>query len=88
MENSIIINFDPFAAESTVWTIRDNVKTYGTVSSNLAELSAQIVQLSYGADIYNIKIHAPTAVGIEIARVIKEDEICKYNDAKIMIEVI
>ena len=69
MTNSIIVNYDPFAMESTVYILEDGLQKQMKVCSDINGLAETLVGLSYGNNIYSILIHAPLAITGEINKI-------------------
>lgn len=88
MNNAIIVSYDPFARESRVSIVAENSKTQVNVCSSLEELTVELIKLSYGHDIYEIKLHAPPAIIEEIEGRITKAERNIYAVNRINIEEI
>lgn len=86
MTDAIIVNYDPFAMESVVYIARDSQQNQMKVCSDLEKLAGALIDIAYGHDIYNIKIHAPFATTGEIQRLITNLEQNIYSENKIMVE--
>lgn len=86
MDNAIIVNYDPFAMESAVYIATDGQQAQIKVCSDINGLAETLVGLSYGHNIYDVKIHAPFATTCEIKRLVNNTEQNMYSENKISVE--
>ena len=86
MNDAIIVNYNPFAMESAVYIARDGQQNQMKVCSDLEGLAGTLVDIAYGHDIYDIKIHAPFATTGEIQRLVTNLEQNTYSENKIIVE--
>lgn len=86
MDDRILIYYSPFSAESQIWLVKDGKTSCGHVSSNLEDLSANIIGLTYAENVYNVAVSAPYAMTTEIINAVKEKEQSTYSTNKINIE--
>lgn len=86
MNDAIIVNYNPFAMESAVYIARDGQQNQMKVCSDLERLAGTLVDIAYGHDIYDIKIHAPFATTGEIQRLVTNLEQNTYSENKIIVE--
>ena len=86
MTDAIIVNYNPFAMESIVYIARNGQQNQTKVCSDLEGLAGTLIDIAYGHDIYNIKIHAPFATTGEIQRLVTNLEQNMYSENKIMVE--
>lgn len=86
MNKALLVEYDPFSMESRVSIFEDNVKDYVKVSSNLEDLTSNLVAIAYDTNIYSIKIHGPFAIANELDRMIRQYELNNYSENKITIE--
>lgn len=84
--NNIIVAYDPFALESKVTVIHDDLNEQVSIASDIESLSQNLVALAYKYDIYDIKAHAPFAVTSEIKRQVNMLESKNYSENKITVE--
>ena len=86
MTDTIIVNYNPFAMESVVYIARDGQQNQMKACSDLEGLAGTLIDIAYGHDIYNIKIHAPFAITGEIQRLVTNLEQNMYSENKIIVE--
>lgn len=87
LNDSLIINYDPFSQDSTVYISKeDGQKKSMTISSDISGLAEALIGLAYGQNIYSIKIRAPFAITNEISRQIIQTENTLYSENKIKVE--
>jgi hypothetical protein len=84
--DAIIINYDPFAMESSISIYRNGKQQYDTVSSNLDDLAKRLIGLTHQQDIYSVKVRMPLATTTELKRLISEYELNEYSENKIDVE--
>lgn len=89
MDKVIIIDHNPFAAESAFYVLEDGQmnKQYA-VASSLDGVVDNVLAIAYSNDIYNVKIQAPLAFANEVIKDVTEAESAIYSNNKINIEVI
>lgn len=86
MNNTIFVNYDPFATESRISVYKDDQHEWVSFSAELNELAEAVVALSYDHGIYETKIHAPFAITSEVRRLVAENENKVYSQNKINVE--
>lgn len=86
MTSAIVVNYDPFAMESSVYIAEDGAQHQMKVCSDIEGLADTLVGLAYGKNIYTIKINAPFATTGEIKRLVNNLEQTMYSDNKINVE--
>lgn len=86
MDNSIIVNYDPFAMESAVYIVTDGKQAQMKVCSNINGLAETLVGIAYGHNIYDIKINAPFATTDEIKKLVDNVEQTMYSKNNINVE--
>lgn len=86
MTNAIIVNYDPFAMESSVYIAEDGQQQQVKVCSTIEGLADALVGFAYGKNIYDIKVHAPFMTTNEIRNLVSSTEQNIYSNNKITVE--
>lgn len=87
MNNVIFVNYDPFAMDSRITIFGEN-QEQKMVSSEIGTLSETLTDLMDANHIYNLRIHAPLALYLEITRNVKELAQAKYSINEITMEIV
>lgn len=62
MNDTLIVFYDPFTAESTVYTCQNDKQQRMAVSSNIADLAKNISEIANASNIFSVKVNAPSYV--------------------------
>lgn len=86
-EDMILIDYDPFVMESRAHIVENGKQSIIGVSSNLNELSGQIIGYCQQYNQYNVKFHAPIGTYYELKRQLEKMEKDTYGVTKINLGV-
>ena len=88
MDKYIIVNMNMFALENQVFIVAPNEDMMQIGAYTVEELPNIITELAHSSDIYNVKIAGSGKYGQLIEFGIGTNEMLKYNERKIKVEVI
>ena len=88
MDKYIIINVNMFARDSQVFIVSPNEDMVQVGAYSLEELPNIVTDLAHSTDIYSVKIAGGTKFAQLIEFGIETNEMTKYNERKIKVEVI
>ena len=88
MDKYIIINVNMFARDSQVFIVAPNEDLMQVGAYPIEELPTIVTDLAYSADIYTVKIAGNSKFSQLIEFGIETNEMTKYNERKIKVEVI
>lgn len=88
MDKYIIINMNMFARENQVFIVSPNEDMYQVGAYTIEELPTIVSDLAHSTDIYNVKIAGSGKYSQLIEFGIGTNEMLKYNERKINVEVI
>ena len=88
MDKYIIINVNMFARESQVFIVAPQEDMVQVGAYTIEQLPDIITTLAHDSDIYNVKIAGGTKYAQLIEFGIETNEMSKYNQRKIKVEVI
>ncbi len=83
IQDALIVDYDPFALESRVYTYKDGNRGQSSVYSSVEELANELVALAYQENIFYVKVNGPFMVQGQLNRLIKEQEQKEYSVNKI-----
>lgn len=66
MNDMLLIKYDPFSLDSTVYILRDGVQQLTTIRSNASTFASNIAAIADETNIFSVKIDAPPSVVEEI----------------------
>lgn len=66
MNDMLLIKYDPFSLDSTVYILRDGQQQLTTIRSNASTFASNIAAIADEANIFSVKIDAPSSVVEEI----------------------
>lgn len=82
MNDVLVIKYDPFSLDSTVYILRDGQQQLTTIRSNASTFASNIAAIADEANIFSVKIDAPSHVVEEI-----KQQLTTTNYTKQKIEV-
>jgi hypothetical protein len=88
MDKYIIINVNMFARDSQVFIVAPNEDLMQVGAYPIEELPTIVTDLAHSADIYTVKIAGNSKFSQLIEFGIETNEMTKYNERKIKVEVI
>lgn len=88
MDKYIIINVNMFARDSQVFIVAPNEDLTQVGAYPIEELPTIVTDLAHSADIYTVKIAGNSKFSQLIEFGIETNEMTKYNERKIKVEVI
>lgn len=87
MNDTFIIDYDPFAKESRVLLMHEGTKQHQyDVATDIPELADIIVQFANQHKVYDVKVRAPQQIIEEVQRCIAISESRLYEENKITVE--
>ena len=66
MNDMLLIKYDPFSLDSTVYILRDGQQQLTTIRSNASTFASNIAAIADEANIFCVKIDAPPSIVEEI----------------------
>lgn len=66
MNDMLVIKYDPFSLDSTVYILRDGQQQLTTIRSNASTFASNIADIADETNIFSVKIDAPSSVVEEI----------------------
>ena len=88
MDKYIIINVNMFARDNQVFIVAPNEDMVQVGAYTIEELPYKLINLAYSSDIYEIKLAGNSKFSQLVQCGIEVNEMTKYNERKIKIEVI
>lgn len=88
MDKYIIINMNMFARENQVFIVSPNEDMMQVGAYTIEQLPEIVTTLAHESDIYNVKITGSGKYGQLVEFGIGTNEMLKYNERKIKVEVI
>lgn len=82
MNDMLVIKYDPFSLDSTVYILRDGQQQLTTIRSNASTFASNIAAIANKTNIFSVKIDAPSSVVEEI-----KQQLTTTNYTKQKIEV-
>ena len=87
IEDMFLIDFDPFAKESRVIIVKDGIRSFVSVSSDINALAHQLPVYCDENNLYNVRFHAPVNAFYELKRQLEDVDKATYGENQINLEV-
>lgn len=83
----ILIDHDPFSKESRLIHVKDGLRSFVGVSSDINDLAKEIIHYSQEFGQNKVRFHAPVTAFYELKRQLEEAEKDTYGENKIDLEI-
>ena len=83
MEDTLIVEYDPFAAESRITIYKDGKRSYASAHSSIDDLARGIIGLAYSNNIFDVKVYGPFEIERKLNEVVRCFESSEYSINKI-----
>ena len=85
--NTIVIDFQPFALDSTLFIFEDGLlRKKLEISSDVEKLSTALVDICYAEKVFDIQINAIDAIVFNLQKLVTKEEMNQYSIKKINIK--
>ena len=83
MNDMLLIKYDPFSLDSTVYILRDGQQQLTTIRSNASTFASNIAAIADEANIFSVKIDAPPSI---VEEIMQQLTTTNYTKQKIEVE--